>query len=366
LGRSIRTLVILLFALGILTVICGGLVFLLAGDNIMSAAQTAFIRFSLGFRESDLNAPMGGDPSPLRFAVNAGDTAARIGSNLEAARLISDAQLFRDYVRAERLDAQLEAGIYFLNETMSIMEMAWALTDSRFSQITFTILPGWRIEEVAQAVDRNRLFDFDGADFLRVVGPGSQIDAQFAAWAGLPPGASLEGFLYPDTYSLPPEVTPEMLRDTLLDAFREAVGQELVDASAAQGYSLYEVVTLASIVQREAVRADEQPLIAGVYLNRLRISMRLDADPTVQYPIGTSGEWWPQITQAHYQSVISNYNTYRVTGLPPGPIANPSVGAIRAVVYPEPSNFFYFRADCRTDGYHDFARTYEEHLANGC
>jgi UPF0755 protein len=131
--------------------------------------------------------------------------------------------------------------------------------------------------------------------------------------------------------------------------------------------SLYEVVTLASITERESVHNDENARIAGVYRNRFDIGMKLDADPTVQYGIGfQGGTWWPQITQDDYTNTISPYNTYLNTGLPPGPIANPGLSAIRGTVNAELSDFLYFRAACDGSGYHNFARTFEEHVANGC
>jgi UPF0755 protein len=95
--------------------------------------------------------------------------------------------------------------------------------------------------------------------------------------------------------------------------------------------------------------------------------MLLEADPTVQYAVGfRDGSWWPQITVDDYHNAVSPYNTYLNGGFPPGPIDNPGVQAIQAAVYPTASDYYYFRADCRTDGYHDFARTFEEHVANGC
>jgi UPF0755 protein len=202
------------------------------------------------------------------------------------------------------------------------------------------------------------------------------VDPQFAAQVDLPEGASLEGFLMPGRYFLPPDISALELRATLLDAFLvEIESFNLSEPAEAAGYTMYEVVTLASIVQREAMHDDERPLIAGVYLNRLERPdpdtgaappQNLDADPTVQYPLGEEGNWWPQITQADYSNVVSDYNTYRVSGLPPGPISNPSIESIRAVVFPEASDFFYFRADCRSDGYHNFAPNFTEHLNNGC
>ncbi len=163
--------------------------------------------------------PLSSDTTPVRFTVELGDPPALIAQNLAAAGLISDANLFVDYVRAYDIDVQLEAGTYFLKQSQSIKQIAATLTDSSNSQIVFSIIPGWRIEEVAAAIDANPLFAFSGDDFLRVVGAGAPVDAAFAQRVGLPVNASLEGFLFPNTYSLPPDVTPQMLRDTLLDEF---------------------------------------------------------------------------------------------------------------------------------------------------
>ena len=146
------------------------------------------------------------------------------------------------------------------------------------------------MEEVAEAIDSNPLFGFSGADFLKVVGAGAVVDPAFAQQVGLPPGASLEGFLFPNTYSLPPDVTPEQLRDTLLAEFNKEIDAAGIPAAAAsENMSIFQVVTLASIVQREAVHLDEGPQIAGVYVNRLNADMTLDADPTVQYALGHAG-----------------------------------------------------------------------------
>ncbi|MBC8100053.1 MAG: endolytic transglycosylase MltG [Armatimonadetes bacterium] len=351
----------------ILLLIGGSFVFILAGDDLINAARTVLRQLALSGRDADLALTVSDDPTPQRFRVQLGETPASIADQLLAANLILDADLFVDYVRAEGIDTQLEAGTFFLNQAQNIPQIALSLTDSRFSVISFTVFPGWRIEQVAEAIDANPLFAFKGADFLAVVGTGAPIDPVFAAQVGLPTGASLEGFLYPDTYQLDPDITPEALRDTLLTAFTQAVIEPLGTAAAASGYTLFEHVIMASIVQREAVRLDEQPKIAGVYFNRLAINMKLDADPTVQYPLGdTRGSWWARITAADYQGVVDGYNTYLYAGFPPGPIANPGLDAIRASLYPQASEFFYFRADCRSDGYHDFARTYDEHLQNGC
>jgi UPF0755 protein len=367
LSRPLRILSILLGILLVAALACAGALLVVSRGQPVDFVQTALVQLQLAGREDDLNRPVGTDDTPIRFTVEPGTAPRAIAQNLFNAGLISDQQLFVDYVRANDLDVQLEAGVFFLNKAQTIPQIAVSLTDSRLSQFPFRILEGWRIEEIADVIDRTTYFGFSGDDFLRVVGHGAEIDSNFAAYVGLPPGASLEGFLFPDTYQLPATVTPEMLRDILRDRFIEQVGVDLHAQAAEEGMSLFEVVTLASIIQREAVRADEHRRIASVYRNRLDVDMKLDADPTVQYGIGfENNTWWPAITQADYTGVDSPYNTYLNTGLPPGPIANPGISAIRAAIDPETTRYFYFRARCDGSGYHEFALTYEEHIANQC
>ena len=362
--RSPKNIAVLLTGCGLITIVFFGLVFLLLGDPLADSARTAFLRMSLSFREDDLNISVGNDPDPRRFTVHGGDTASAIANRLEEQSFIHDADLFADYAQYKGLDVELEAGTYFLNDTMTIKDIAIALTDSSLSQIEFTVLPGQRIEQIAENIDANILFDFSGVDFLAIVGKGAEIDPDFAWRMGIPLGSSLEGFLFPDTYSLPPEVTPLMLRDILLTGFNNVIVEQYRLDAAAQGYSIYEMVTLASIIEREAVYEEEYATIASVYRNRLETEgWRLDADPTVQYPLGESGNWWPRIVYEDYQSVISDYNTYLNFGLPPGPIANPGFSTIVAAINPATSSYFFFRGDCRGDGYHDFSETFEEHLS---
>ena len=136
-----------------------------------------------------------------------------------------------------------------------------------------------------------------------------------------------------------------------------------------QNLTIYQAVILASIVEREAVQDEEKALIASVYLNRWRIGMKLDADPTVQYAYGydfTEGTWWKNPLELQDLQFDSPYNTYLYAGLPPAPIANPSLEALQAVAFPAETPYYFFRAKCDGSGYHDFSETLEEHLGNGC
>lgn len=360
--KSLSLIVGLLFILGVF-----GLLLLLAlTGNPVDFVQKSFLRISLNQRQAELNRPVGTDSRPQRFSIQLGETPNSVAHNLLNQALISDAQLFVDYLRLEDLDTELEAGTYFLNQTQTIPQIARILINSRNSSLSFTLLDGWRLEEIATAIDNNGLFGFSGADFLSLVAQGALIPADFAAQMGIPAGASLEGFLYPDTYVLPPEISATALRDTLLQQFQTQVSPLLASAQA-QGFTMYQVVNLASIIEREAIHPEEHAMIASVYRNRLNIGMLLQADPTIQYALnGSRGAWWTPLTLADYQNVISPYNTYLNYGLPPSPIATPSLSAIQAALFPTQSNYYYFRAKCDGSGYHNFAVTYEEHLAYGC
>ena len=360
------------FLLGfILFVLVGGVavvgIYLATDGQIVFAAQNLVLRIQLANRQAELDAPFSGDANPIRFRIAPGAGASAIAAGLFDQALIRDPDLFTDYARVEGYDRRFEAGVYFLNQTQSVRQIAAILTDSSKSFISFRMLEGARIEELIDLIDQNALFDFTGAEFLRLIAAGTDLPTAFVAWAGIPEGASLEGFMFPDTYQLPPDISAAALRDTLLRTFRERVGDTLREAALEQELTLYQVVTLASIVEREAVWRDEHALIASVYRNRLAIGMSLEADPTVQYGIhGARGDWWPQITRADYRDVISPYNTYLNQGLPPGPIASPGLSAIQAAVHPEESEYFYFRATCDGSHYHNFAITFDEHLQNAC
>ena len=347
--------------------IFGGVLYVVTDGDIINQARTAYSRFLLIGRQDELNTPYSNDASVIRIEIPIGTSSTGIAQTLANNSIITDVQLFVDYARSEGLDTQFEAGIYFLNQTQTIPEIAYILTDSSKSYIPFRILEGARIEEVADLIESNPLFSFSGNDFLGWVYAGTPIPSDFATWAGIPSGASLEGFMVPDTYQLPPNITAEGLRNMLLDTFRERIGDNLRDDAARAGYTLHEMVTLASIIEREAVHPDEYALISSVYRNRLDIDMLLQADPTVQYGIqGTRGSWWPNITRADYRDVNSPYNTYLYGGLPPGPIASPSLAAVDAAIYPTECTYYYFRARCDGSNYHNFATTYEEHEQNAC
>ena len=385
-SRIILTITFVLFlSVSLVTCVGGVGLYLWARQDGLNPIKAISLRISLTRNEDALNTPAGVDPSYQEFVVNSGESATLIAGRLQQQGLISDVDLFVDYVEYYGLAGQLEAGTFYLQQTMTIEGIAYALTDASTATIAYRTLAGWRLEEIAEeTIATNPLLDFTAAEFYNAVGPGVQIPADFRARMGIPEllstgvAPSLEGFMYPGDYKLRPGITPQELADTLLLAFDTAITDEMLQQAAQQGLTMYQVVTLAAIVQREAVVVDEAPLIASVYLNRLSSSMRLDADPTVQYAIGfRDGRWWPRLSgepdyyalggaQANYA-----YNTYLMEDglpledlLPPGPICSPGMAAIRAVLAPAQTEYLYFRS-C-DDRSHIFSTTLAEHSSITC
>ena len=332
--------------------------------------EAQILAFTLRLREQELVLPVGDDPRPRAFTINPGEPARYIAARLAAAGFINDADLFNLYLRVEKLDRNIEAGNFMLAESMTIPEIALELQQARFEEVLVTIPEGFRAEEIAERLAEN--FVIDSERFLTAVRQPQSLgllDA-YDFLSNLPQGASLEGYLFPDTYRFPVNASgPELVLVSMLDNFANRVGAEGLSGGSS-GMNGHDLITLASIVEREAVQDDERPLIASVYLNRLNNTCPdvggtyLQADPTVQYAKGTTGNWWwkPQTIQ-EYAQVDSLYNTYLRPGLPPGPIASPGLRAIEATSNPTPTTYCFFLAT-GDEGRHVFAETLAEHNQN--
>jgi len=332
--------------------------------------EKQILAFNLRLREEELDQPAGTDARPRSFVVNPGEPARFIAGRLAEAGFITDPDLFNLYLRVSKLDRGLDAGNFMLSESMNMRQVAEALQEASFEEALVTIPEGFRVEEVAERLAAAQIIDQD--TFLNAVrAPRSlSIFDRYDFLQSLPADASLEGFLFPDTYRLPVYASsPEIVLRAFLDNFEDRVGDELVGGSS--GLSGRDLITLASIVEKEAVQADERPLIASVYVNRIngRCAAEvggnyLQADPTVQYARGVPGNWWwkPQSLE-EYAQIISPYNTYLNPGLPPGPISNPGASAIQATRNPAATAFCFFVATGE-DRRHIFAQTFAEHQQN--
>lgn len=339
----------------------------IAVNPALNPFETAYLSVYLASNQAVLNAPVSADTSEVIFDVTQGETAGSISDRLGTLGLVKDPALLRAYLRYYGLDTQIEAGSYKLSPSMTIPAVAQTLSNPKSSDLSVRIPEGWRREQIAAWIDTQPNLPFHGADFLSATTAASE---RMAANEQIPSGGSLEGFLFPDTYRIDKNATASDLVAKLLVNFDNQVTPQMRADAAVHGMSMYGVVTLASIVEREAVVDDERPTIASVYLNRLAQGINLQADPTVQYAMGyqaSTDQWWNlALTQDDYQQVNSPYNTYLHTGLPPGPIDSPGIASISAVIYPADTPYLFFRAKCDGSGRHSFAVTYEEHVANAC
>lgn len=334
-----------------------------AGSDL-PAAQETLLGAYLAIRSRDLERPAGLPAATLALDIAEGESADMVIGRMSEAGIVRDPALFLAYLRYRGLDRGIQAGTYSLTGQMSIREIAEALQSAQADLLAITFPEGWRREQMAEALAALGASITPEA-FLEATQfslPGYSFSAQ------VPPGYSLEGFLFPDTYLLAQhEDAPGLVR-RMLENFERKVSPELREGFARQGLRLYQAVTLASIIEREAVVTEERPRIAAVFLNRLRQGMTLDADPTVQYALGrqADGSWWKAPLTAADLQIESPFNTYRITGLPPGPIANPGLASLQAVAFPATTSELYFRAACDGSGRHLFAETYEQHLQNAC
>ena len=338
------------------------------GSPDLSVSERLYLESYLAARTEQLAAPAGAAGDLVPFTIAAGESANQIAANLQAAGLLNDPTLFLNYVQYYGLDAQLEAGSYELDPQMTVPDMAAQLTHAVAQEIVVRFLEGWRSEEMANYLATTRPAAVDSQAFLAIVQREAPFDLQpYSFLASHPAEASLEGFLFPDTYHLPLDADATYLVDLMLKNFGERVNPTMRQLIGAQGLSLREAVTLASIVEREGVLNGERPTIASVFYNRLTLGMKLDADPTVQYAVGydaVNNSWWKSPLFQTDLDMDSPYNTYLYEGLPPGPIANPGLSSLQAVAEPAQTQYIFFVADCSGDnpGAHNFSETYEQHL----
>jgi UPF0755 protein len=307
--------------------------------------------------------------APVMVTVFEDQTDAEIANELAAQGLIRSTLLFQGQFRLS--GGALVPGTYTLRKGMSVPQIVDRITGAAPAEeeapaaastapesFDITIPEGWRIEQIAEEYER--LGGEGGAEaFMEAT---RTIDrSQFEFLQDLPPDASLEGYLFPDTYRFDGS-DPTLNVATMLTNFGNKYTADMRQRTREMGLTIHDVVTIASLVEKEARIPEERPTIADVYLSRWEQGWRLDADPTVQYALGTSQDWWPKLTGDDL-FVESPYNTYQREGLPPGPIANPGFASIQAVLFPDDTPYMFFVAKGDT-GEHAFAVTAEEQAAN--
>ncbi len=300
---------------------------------------------------------------PIEVAVEPGQGPQEIGESLQDAGVIDSALQFRILVSLLGYDQMLQAGTYEFDPDTPTLQVVLRMRRGVISPHFVTVVEGWRLEQIADAIDGQG--SITRQEFLEAAQPALY---DFPFLEDLPRRASLVGYLFPATYYFRRSDTARDVISQMLEAFDARFTPELRREAQDAGLSVHQLLTIASIVEREARVAEERPIIAQVFRTRLRRGIPLEADPTVQYALAADPQivqqydyWKQKLTQADLE-VDSPYNTYRVTGLPPGPIASPGLDAITAVIRPADTNYLYFVA--KPNGSHAFAETLEEHLEN--
>lgn len=290
---------------------------------------------------------------PHLIIVQEGMTTADIAQLLHEKKLVKDPTAFRWEARYKGLANKLQAGPYQIEGGLSNGAIVDVMVKGRIKQLRFTVPEGFTVVKTAKKLEAEGLGKADKFiaaaknyapfDYMQTDNP----DVLFKA----------EGFIYPATYELPVGLSEDKILAILVGQFDEYMREEKIpEKCAQQGLQLRQVVNLAAMVELEAVFAEEQPRIAGVFLKRLAIGMPIQSDTTIQYLLGSQKE----IITFDDTKIQSPYNTYQNPGLPPGPIGSPGMSAIKAVLEPEKTEYLYFVAE--KDGHHRFTKTYSEHL----
>lgn len=285
--------------------------------------------------------PSPSNTTPTIFVINKGDGVREIASSLKAKELIKSPVAFFLLIKKMGLDKKIEAGDFRLNPSMNAQEVAENLTHGRLD--IWVIIPeGLRAEEIAEILEKN-------------------IPSYKPLWKDVL--VEKEGYLFPDTYLIPKDADIELVVTLMLDNFDKKYAS--VTTNAASFLSKNDTVIVASLVEREAKFSQDRLLVASVILNRLNIGMKLDIDATVQYALGfqeVQKSWWKKSLNLEDLKTNSPYNTYINSGLPPSPIANPGIEALRAVIMPENTDYLYYVSD--KTGRNHYAKTFAEHETN--
>ena len=300
-----------------------------------------------------LKVPLDQKAQAKNFEIKKGQGAREIAAGLKQDNLIRSSSIFLIYVLVTGKSAKLNEGIYELSGKMNISEIVGQISLKKPEEIKITIIEGWRIEEIATELEKNNLCSEE--NFIEALSlPWTN---EFDFLADRPRDAGLEGYLFPDTYFFGPKTSAEEIVRKMLKNFDQKINPEMRNEIKKQNKTIFEALTMASIIEREAKNNEDRPKIASVYYNRLKNNLKLEADPTVQY---AKGSWQPLIS-GDYERIDSLYNTYLHLGLPPGPICSPGLESIKAAIYPAETNYLYFFH--LKDGTTIYSITAEEHEA---
>lgn len=287
------------------------------------------------------------------ISVKPGMAAGEIGELLYQQGAIKSVFVFHIVAKMQGMANSLQAGEYVVSRNMTVQQIVAMLAKGQTLHQQITIPEGYTVGEIAKLIEEKQLGNAEKFKLL------AQRAAPFPYMMNQNSNViyKAEGYIFPDTYQITKGATEEQLLNMMISQFDKEFNDNMRKRANQLGFSIKDVIVLASLVEKEAQIEEDRPLIAGVFINRLKLGMPLQSCATIQYILG-----YPKAELSVQDTEIpSPYNTYQNMGLPPGPIANPGLASINAVLYPKETQFVYFVAD--KQGAHHFSKTYEEHLA---
>ncbi len=287
------------------------------------------------------------------FTISKGDGFLKIGDELEKEGVISNSFYFKIYAFLSGKFNKFQAGSYIFCINDNISNISKIISRGDIAQKKITIVEGWNIENIAEYLDSLDIADKDS--FLKKV-KSSDFDDLYWFLEEKPKESSLEGYLFPDTYFIPYNSDVELIIELMLANFNDKLSDELKDEIKNQEKSFFEIITLASLIEKEVRSYEDKRLVSGVIYNRLNINMPLQIDATISY---ITGKRTVAISIAETK-IDSPYNTYKYRGLPIGPICNPGIESIKAALFPKESDYFYYLS--KPNGETVFSKTHEKHI----
>jgi len=341
---------------------------------IAGAALAIFVAIKLGQPATTFSAARD-------FEIRKDETAGQVVERLAAGKLVRNELIMEIYLRWKKAEDKLQAGVYLLDSNMTIPEIVQILSQGRVktSGLRLTVIEGWTVRDIATRLENLGLmqaeqFTESAGLPLALTNDLPDYEKEFTFLKSKPPGASLEGFLFPDTYLIKEDASGEAVVRKMLENFQSKFTQAMREDIARQNRNFYDALILASMVEREvgrnfktgaklsdsvlAAMQQERRLVAGVFLNRLRLGMGLESDATINY---ITGKKTPRASLEDTK-IDSRFNTYKYRGWPPTPIGNPSLDSILAAITPADTDYLFFLTS--PDGTAYFGRTLEEHNQN--
>ena len=317
----------------------------------------AFIVTAWIWYNYQITIPASNDKSVIIFEIESGQGVNQISHNLYDQGLIKNMFYFEIHVWLKDLERNFIASSHEISPAMSIKEVTAKLTRAGESEKIITIIEGWNNKEIAEYLEEQDLFSQQ--DFLSEV--GSNLSSYYEAYDFLqdkPQSVDLEGYLFPDTYRVFRNTSVSEVVKKMLDNFEQKLSNEQRASIKEQGKSIFEIITLASIIEKEVRDPEEMKMVADIFYKRLEAGIALQSDATVNYITGKG-----TVQPTYEDTKIDNpYNTYKYRGLPPGPISNPGLNAIMAAIEPTANQYYYFLTT--KEGEVIYSKTYDEHLQN--